>query len=95
MIHVDARMPDQFYDERYDLYICFLMRGSGRSKTMQSAVLRPRFGGEGSPMGEEGARSFQNRHGNETVPSWEKQTVLNTPIKCEKYIFSEKSCCTC
>lgn len=58
MIHVDARTPDQFYDERYDSYICFLTRGSGRSESTQPEVFQPRIGGEGALIGAEGVKSF-------------------------------------
>lgn len=68
MIHADARTPDQFYDERYDSYICFLMRGSRRSKTTQSAVFQPRCGGEAALIGEEGRSN--NHHGDEAAPLW-------------------------
>lgn len=68
MIHVDARTPDQFYDERYDSYICFLMRGSGRSLATRTEVFQPRVGGEGALIGKRGFRSFQICHGDESGP---------------------------
>lgn len=68
MIHVDARTPDQFYDERYDSYICFLMRGSGRSLATRTEVFQPRVGGEGALTGKRGFRSFQNCHRDESGP---------------------------
>lgn len=68
MIHVDARTPDQFYDERYDSYICFLMRGSGRSLATRTEVFQPRVGGEGALTGKRGFRSFQICHGDESGP---------------------------
>lgn len=77
MIHVDARTPDQFYDERYDSYICFLTRGSGRSESTQPEVFQPRIGGEGALIGAEGVKSFQNPHGDESLPD-------DNPITCQK-----------
>lgn len=59
MIHVDARTPDQFYDERYDSYICFLMRGSRRSLATRTEVFQSRVGGEGALTGKRGFRSWR------------------------------------
>lgn len=73
MIHVDARTPNQFYDGGYDSYICFLTQGGRRSKTTQAAAFQARFGGEGAGIGEEGARSLQNHHGDESAPLWKSR----------------------
>lgn len=92
MIHVDARTPDQFYDERYDSYICFLMRGSGRSLATRTEVFQPRVGGEGALTGKRGFRSFQICLGDESG------SLLNIYIyffQVSKYFFGGGGVVSC
>lgn len=48
----------------------------GQSRRSQRCPSRA-IGGEGAPLGAEGVRSFQNRHGDESLPN-------DNPIKCQK-----------
>lgn len=58
MIHGDARTPDRFYDRGYDFTSVFLRGEGGHRQRIQA-----RSGGEGAVIGDEGARSLQNHHG--------------------------------
>lgn len=70
----------------------FLRGEAGGHKTTQAAALQARFGGEAPVIGEEGARSLQNHHEDESAPLWKSRLCK---IILSRMIFFFVNSCSC